>query len=287
MSVKFNNYPIIFTHVPRSAGTTLVNIMSRHYPSREQFFFYVREKSGNIDMALEEFKRLSDEDKNKLKLLQGHTSFGIHTYYPAYTYITLLRDPTERVLSYYYYIVNRKDHYLHNLVLNNKMRLEDFVTSGISAELDNIQVRQLSGMTKTLIGKCTEAMLNTAKSNLLNQYAVFGITERFDESIILMKRHFNWQYPFYYKMNTISNKPLKEQLSLSTRRAIEKYNGLDVELYNFATGKFQEIVEQQNGTYQQELNNFMRYNAMMQKISRPYTGNLGFTLWNAYAKLRR
>lgn len=277
-------YPIIFTHVPRSAGTTLVHIMKQRFSEDEQFFFYVREKAGNIREAMSEFEELPQEKRQKLKLLQGHTSFGIHRNFPSHTYVTLLRDPVERIISYYYYILRLPDHYLHKVVLNSKMKLADFVTSGLSAELDNIQTRQLSGIHPGDNGKCNRQMLETAKANLLSHYAVFGITERFDETLILMKNQFGWKFPFYTPMNTISDKPVKNQLSAETLQLIREVNAFDMELYEFAQERFGAIIDSQNGAFHKDLERFRKYNRLLQKISKPSTGNIGLNAWKLYVK---
>lgn len=280
-------YPIIFTHVPRSAGTTLVHIMGRQYRRDEQFFFYVREKSGNIDEAMAEFKSLPEEKRKKLKLLQGHTSYGIHKFFDAYTYITLLRDPVDRIVSYYYYVLKLTGHYLHDLVVNNKMSLESFAASGLSTELDNIQTRQLSGIAGVPYGACKPAMLDTAKLNMVRQYAVCGITERFDETVMLMKEHFGWKYPFYVRLNTIKDRPLRSSLPAATVRLIEQTNALDMELYRFGVKEFEATVERRGESFRRELERFRQRNALLQRASRPSTGNLGFALWNLYLRLNR
>jgi hypothetical protein len=278
-------YPIIFTHVPRSAGTTLVNILGRHFKANEQFFFYVTEKGGNVDSALEEFKDMSVNEKRRLKLLQGHTSFGIHESYPSYTYITLSRDPAERIISYYYYILSNSHHYLHSLVVNAAMTLDEFITCELSVELDNIMTRQISGNKDVKMGRCSHQMLQTAKLNLIKSYAIAGITERFDETLILMKQYFNWPFPFYIKLNIIPNKPMKREVPDDTLRLIEKYNSLDMQLYNFANQHFDNLIEQQGEQFQIDLKTFQKYNALLQKHSGNPIGKAGSWVWEQYTKL--
>lgn len=286
METQPGNYPIIFTHIPRSAGTTLVKIISNQYATDRQFFFYVKEKGGTTETALREFGNLPEERRKKIQLLLGHTSYGIHRYYETYTYIALLRDPVDRAVSYYYYVLKLKEHYLHNAVVGNRMRLEEFVASGMSAELDNIQTRQLSGIQVSPGSKCDEKWLETAKQNIVRHYAVCGITEQFDESLILMKRLFGWRHPFYIELNRIDHKPPRQQLPASTIRIIEQTNPLDVELYRFARQRFQSILAQQDDSYWKELKQFTKYNAMLRRLSKPSTGSLGIKLWNTYLKLR-
>jgi hypothetical protein len=284
MDQRFRNYPIIFTHIPRSGGTTLARILETQYRSDEQFLFYVREKGGNTDEALTEFAGLPDERRKKLKLLFGHTSFGIHEGYESYTYITLLRDPVERAVSYYYYIITQPGHYLHEMVLRNRMRLEDFVASGMSTELDNIQTRQISGVKDVRYGKCTATMLDSAKLNLVRQYAICGITERFDESVLLMKRLFGWEYPFYLKRNVISAKPPIKEIPESTVEMIKRSNDLDVQLYQFALARFQASIAEQDRSFHHELEAFRKYNGV---LGRHYLGKSMLFVWNQFVMLRR
>ena len=284
MSNGFDQFPIIFTHVPRSAGTTLITILERQYRPDQQFYFYVREKFGTTSEALEEFMQLPEEKRNGLKVLQGHMSYGLHKYYDRYTYIALFRDPVERVVSYYYYIIKQPGHYLHNIVLANRMRLEEFVTAGLSTEFDNIQTRQISGVEGVPYGKCTEKMLETAKLNLIRQYAVAGLTERFDETIMLMKKHFGWSYPLYSRRNVQKNKPVKEKIPEATIKLIEQKNALDVELYRFAKKKFERLLSEQDESFHEELNKLKKYNNWVQGQR---VGDAGLALWSLYLKLNR
>jgi len=286
-SNSFDQFPIIFTHVPRTAGTTLITILERQYRPDQQFYFYVREKFGTTDEALEEFMQLPEKKRSRLKVLQGHVSFGLHRYYNRYTYIALFRDPVERVVSYYYYVINQPGHYLHNIVLANRMRLEEFVKAGLSTEFDNIQTRQISGVEGVSYGKCTGKMLEIAKLNLVRHYTIAGLTERFDETVMLMKQHFGWNYPLYSRRNVQKNKPGKDKIPESTVKLIEQTNALDVELYRFAKKKFERLLSEQDESFHKELNKLKKYNAWLAGLIHPRMGDAGLALWSLYLKLNR
>jgi hypothetical protein len=286
-SNSFDQFPIIFTHVPRSAGTTLITILERQYRPDQQFYFYVREKFGTTHEALEEFMQLPEKKRSRLKVLQGHMSFGLHRYYDRYTYIALFRDPVERVVSYYYYIIKQPGHYLHNIVLANRMGLEEFVKAGLSTEFDNLQTRQISGVEGVSYGKCTGKMLEIAKLNLVRQYTIAGLTERFDETVMLMKQHFGWNYPLYSRRNVQKNKPVKDKIPESTVKLIEQTNALDVELYRFAKKKFERLLSEQDESFHKELNKLKKYNAWLAGLIHPRMGDAGLALWSLYLKLNR
>lgn len=287
MKNGFDEYPIIFTHVPRSAGTTLITILERQYRRDEQFYFYVREKFGNTDEAQAEFERMPEERRRRLKVVQGHMGFGLHRHFERYTYITLFREPVSRLVSYYFYILKEPGHYLHNLVIGNRMRLEEFATAGLSAELDNAATRQISGASGVPYGGCTEKMLETAKLNLVRQYAVAGLTERFDETALLLKRHFGWSYPLYTRRHVIKNKPVREQVPEGTVKVIEQANALDVALYRFAKKRFEALVAEQDESFAGELAKLKKYNGWLSRLGHPRAGDLGLAAWALYVRLAR
>src|SRR5437667_105406 len=67
---------------------------------------------------------------------------------------------------------------------------------------DNDQTRQLAG--KCGIPKArtsAEEMLRIAKRNLTEHFTVVGVTEKFDRSLLLMKRCLGWGRPFYVSDN--------------------------------------------------------------------------------------
>ncbi|MEO5579030.1 MAG: hypothetical protein ABIR58_00110 [Gemmatimonadaceae bacterium] len=71
------------------------------------------------------------------------------------------------------------------------MSLHDFVTNPPFREVDNDQTRRIAGEEPPL-GRCTSAMFELAKQNLRRHFRVVGVTDRFDETLLLMKQAFGW-----------------------------------------------------------------------------------------------
>src|SRR5690606_10545236 len=112
--------------------------------------------------------------------------------------------------------------------------LKAYVLSGISPELDNGQTKAISG-NFTHYGCCTREDLEAAKSNLREWFTVTGITERYDESLLLMHKRLGWNFgPYYVRANVTRSRPRKTGVSPDTIEAIREVNSLDVELYEFA-----------------------------------------------------
>jgi hypothetical protein len=77
------------------------------------------------------------------------------------------------------------------------------VARGISTELDNGQTRLIAGIDdKIPFGKCTREILDLAIKNIEEYFAVVGILDKFNETILLLKKVFNWyRLPLYRKAN--------------------------------------------------------------------------------------
>lgn len=140
------------------------------------------------------------------------------------------------------------NHPFHKKV-SQKDTFEDFLESIESSwpGFNNLQVRMLSAVgRKVKYGKCDLEMLETAKYNLNNFFSVIGITERFDEFLILCQRSLGYKFSLYSKVNVTKKRPLKEQISKKALRIIEEDNALDLELYNYVKEQFEQSFKGSN-----------------------------------------
>jgi len=107
-------------------------------------------------------------------------------------------------------------------------------------------VRLLSGHDQDIpCGECTPDLLDTAKHNIEQHFAVAGLTERFDESLVLMGIELGWNWtPYYLNRNVTKEKPVAKQIDPIALKAIEQANPLDFELYDWASRRFQDQLAQ-------------------------------------------
>lgn len=231
---------IIFLHIPKAAGATLQSIISRHYKNSQVFYY-------DFPESINEFKSFSPKTKQQIKLITGHLYFGFHQYcLPPYTYITMLRNPVNRVISHYYYARRTPNHYLYQKIKSGNLSLKDYLKSNI-LELNNGQVRFLSGQNgfenHVEFGKCTREMLDEAKQRLTTYFSFIGITERFNESIISLQEAFGFNNCFYYQKNVTKQKLAKSAVDKEILDAIVEINKLDIELYDYANKIFQKKLD--------------------------------------------
>jgi hypothetical protein len=224
---------LIFLHVPKSAGTTLNRLIEWEYPLFEMF---------SVDPVLFRWSRarlfrLPQERLKKFRVFKGHMPFGLHErlLQPA-TYITVIREPTDRVISAYYFMNNYKLHPNYWKFRWKGWALEDFVRH---SPRENVQTKMIAGADYD--EPCTAEILAKAKDNL-RYFSVIGLTERFEESLALMKLRFGWKLESYSSFNVTRTRPKKHDLAQSTLDLIAEKNRFDIELYQCAAKVFEDAV---------------------------------------------
>jgi len=261
---------IIFIHIPKTAGRTLNSIIREQYESTAIFSnaravmsrlgpdWGKKPASQRWEISKEILANLPEREKRKIKILFGHMNFGRHELLPQpCTYITLLRNPVERVISHFYHIKRMKNHYLYDIIETQHLSVGDFIEKGITFTADNGQTRIISGVGDAVdYGGCTRGILDRAKSNLERYFPIVGLTEQFDQTLILLKQTFNWNLTDYARENVTRDRPSLNDIPKHDRQIIEKYNQLDLELYEFAGHLFANLVRQQDSAYESQLKHF-------------------------------
>lgn len=242
---------VLFLHVPKAGGTTLGEyVYNQCRAPRDQdegllnagvlFVPYGFFKEPGLRVPQYIRPTLGRGD---LRAVVGHFWFGIHEHVGRpWTYVTLLRDPVERVVSLFHY-----------LQLEERMTLEEFAASPPFREADNDQVRRIAGADPE-IGGCTEAMLDAAKDNLRRHFAVVGVTERFDETRVLLDRRLGWTREVAsYPRNVNPARRPTDSIPRSTLDAIRARNALDAELHRFAMRWMDDAITAEGPGFRQDL----------------------------------
>lgn len=249
---------LIFVHIPKTAGTTLSTIIARQYRPNDIFVF---KSSVPLPQAIDEFWKMPESQKTKFKVIKGHFYYGLHDLLPQKcSYITMLREPVDRLISYYYFIRNWRDHHLHQKAMS--MSLVDFTCySNISKWFDNGQTRFISGQNPDYRQVSSE-ILKQANKNIENYFLV-GIQEYFDESLLLFQNKLQWKKPCYYKQKNVNRLRInKKYISDKELKIIEGFKELDIDLYRYAKNMFEQQISQQGAEFKKELERFRVLNKL-------------------------
>lgn len=248
---------VIFLHIPKTAGSTLHQIIRRQYQAQHIYHM------GSHPDSLDQFKNLPLSRRANIRVLMGHFEMGIDEYLPQpSTYFTMLRDPIARAISYFSHVRRDGDHYCHDLVTTHHMNLETFINSQADVMMDNGQTRMVAGRLYDIpFGQCDREVLETAKRNLQEHFAFVGLTERFDEALLLMKYAFRWRNLYYTRRN-ISPKKDKKPLSDTTLAALEQVNQWDMALYVFAEKLLDQKIAALEPAFRRNLHTFQRWNGV-------------------------
>ena len=256
----------IFVHIPKTAGTTLARIIKRQYPPRARLHLEQHHQ------GVREFQALPRTRRSEIRLLRGHIPYGLHTHCPQPTaYFTLLREPIDRMISYYYFVQRQAEHYLHDYANTPGMTLKRYVEDQVSLQMDNMQTRLISGVwTDPGYGECDQETLALAKRNLGKDFSVVGLTERFDETLLLLKRALGWRNVNYVRHNVTRGRPRGASVDDETLSVLQASNQLDIQLYAYAKALLADQIRAQGPSFSRELWALRFSNDLLQPMGRAY-----------------
>ncbi|WP_448090730.1 sulfotransferase family 2 domain-containing protein [Pseudomonas azerbaijanoccidentalis] len=248
------NNPLYYLHIPKTAGTSLTSFLDAQFD---------RSKICSAQLLPELFK-LDSNSISKYDFFRGHLWFGLDSYVGKdLNYITMLRDPVQRTISWYSHVKRDVNAYRHDSVVKENWSLFDFVTDKetqwdmvnaqtlfLAADLDYEKLyRDPVGYGRAVIkgyaarNKDRE-LLELAKSRL-EKFMFFGITERMNHSLQLLSHVLDF-YPQFssQKLNVSENRPVDNEISSETILAIKEITSLDQELYDWAVKTFESRYEE-------------------------------------------
>jgi hypothetical protein len=214
---------VIFLHLPKTAGTTVNRLIEWEYRLSEMY---------SIDpvffkWSAAHLRKLPSRRLKKIQMFKGHMLFGLHEVLPQpATYITVLRDPTDRVISAFYFMRSYKLHPLYWRLRRENWTLEDFVRR---FQRENVQSKIIAG--SEYEAPCTREIVEKAKHNLQHHFSAVGLSERLEESLALMKLRFGWKLHHYSSFNVTRSRPKKGDLPSAILDLIHEKNAFDIELY--------------------------------------------------------
>lgn len=194
--------PVVFLHVPKTGGSTLHRALTARFGAAHVGFRPGRvagepsrhtgyedrdpdDAAARNRFALAQWEALPAERRAGARIVTGHVFFGFHTLVrppgaEPRAYLTLLRAPLPRIRSLY-------AHRVRNGTL--APGFEQYLAAGEGWALDNAQVRRwVTPGRGARSGRVTATMCDDACANLVAHGLGVGVTERFDESLVVIAR---------------------------------------------------------------------------------------------------
>lgn len=230
----------IFIHHPKTGGSSLM--VSLGYPAYDDknhtgkyIGFDVRTNRGEIDRFLGYISRMSPLKRDRVEVVRGHLPYGLHNYFPERNpiYFSMLRDPKERLISKYRFVLLKRNNPYHRIVKSKNMSLADFLRSGLSPLNDNCYARLFSGLYQTGYGACDNRILDTALENMQNIFV--GILDKFAISLSYISNRIGVDVDSIAHVN--KNDDIEYDVTDEDENVIMEYTKLDYAIYDEACRK--------------------------------------------------
>jgi len=242
---------LYFLHIPKTAGLTLIYILN-------SFFDY---SSILIEHSWDQLLPQLPKDFSKYRFVRGHFGYGFHRQFPKKPiYITMLRDPIEQVISNLE-MLRRIPKLRSKFSISQETDFASIIESKtprnlqtvfIALDVDVLELTRSMNLTnfeKFVLGDLREynqpnifdqKMIEVAKKHLF-EFAFVGLSERFDESLLLLCYTFDW-IPIRgrIKINVAKKRLSQKDLSKKSIDFIKERTNLDTELYNYGKLLFEQ-----------------------------------------------
>lgn len=215
----------VFLHIPKTAGTSFVDAIKKAIGADRV------SPSFNAGVMSQD----QAEELDHFDVIAGHISINdINRYFSDRNIITVIREPIERCISWYYYARSlARNTELEDVNAAQTLSVDDFFRAEkylIFRNIYNRQVRQLGGHVFDLNIDFNIAMEKSIATLASANWV--GRVETIDEDIETLKH----QFPAFAnlalrKTNVTPNKGLRNELSSKTLNNIEAYNEYDLALY--------------------------------------------------------
>jgi len=244
---KKSFYKVCFLHIPKTAGTTLTNIISRNYSEVEMAQIYFRGKHHDAIAAA--------IANPQVKIIFGHYTFAEVNPFEGLYHFTFLRHPINQIISHYLHLKYSTDPPHKELIA----KAGDFLGFLQLIQGNNLQTRRLVSVYAPAFMQMQESeIVSMAKENIQNMGLV-GIAERFNESITILAHDLGWKHLAHRKKNTSKKQMEAQELKARYSDEIMAANRIDIELYTFANQLLDERLSQLTTSEKVKLKlNFLR-----------------------------
>lgn len=240
---------LCFVHIPKTAGASLYGHLHRHY-GEGNILFVPGISPSQISYQIAE--AVAGTKPGTYGAVAGHAPYGLHQIYDALDYVTVLRDPIDRIVSHYEYSKTVNADGLGAVgklaIKRENLTLTRFAEHPV---MSNVQTRYL--MTRPFTDKTwhyslpedglTEAHLEDAINNLCT-FRVVGLYERLPETIELLSKTCGVTPNPLRRSNVTKERPKVADLPANVLEELRWSQRFDCALYEAARILFDEALRE-------------------------------------------
>ena len=266
---------VIFHHIPKAAGTSLLSLLRQNYPDGALLELYGRggpPPPANPAGFTRLFEEIGPEDWSKVRCIAGHSAnFAIPVLEQPFELFSLIRDPVDRVISLFHYLRERPEWdgvggVAGSLIRDNDWSLADVLTrfeGELPIEEGDHQVfaNFFNGQTRAILSvhfpvdrripmegrPAVHTEFEPLLDRVLTDHYVLGPADRYADSVKRFASEFGWKHTPVTHVNATAGRPAAADLPSELVELIRNSNAVDQELYERASRELDEALISANG----------------------------------------
>jgi hypothetical protein len=265
---------LVFIHIPKTAGASFHHALDRVHRKGQNFSI----RNMFPLESIKEFSGYSEEYRTRFNLVKGHHAHLLLPKVIDAETITVLRDPLMQFVSSFHHIRRTPQNPRHEEV-KNLATIREFIDYCKSTGFSNGQTYHLGHTLADLENnrghyrEVTQADFDRASALLQNINYVL-LTEHFHEGLVLLQHELGWPDPVYEWKNKSPQK-VRRGMSEEMEREILELQHFDVQLYEMAQKRYQELKSNYQGNLDQAVRRYEGINERFNKWKGPLSGIKG------------
>ncbi|MFK8049902.1 MAG: sulfotransferase family 2 domain-containing protein [Halioglobus sp.] len=226
---------IVFLHIAKTAGTSIVHFFRKHMPPES-----ICSHGDFLHLGSDRIER--QESLGAFQFVSGHFGYDeVAALLPDAYSFTFLRDPIDRVLSFYQFCMHEEMQRQFPVARAAKdLGLDGFVHSTapeVSEAMDNLQCWQLARSywheDRQMLARLNDSELLQLAETHLEELSHIGLTETFDLDVKKMLKDLGIQRKLPKGKQFVTTNPIvRDSLKPSTLATLEQRVALDTALHD-------------------------------------------------------